>query len=275
MDTSGWHTLRVGTGDEVVLVVDFSAEASRAVAGFDDLVPLLPDRYTVRAPSRAAWLGDPESVAGSDARLAAWLATADSLGPEVVAVLGYCAGCRLAAAFVDRIVVPTPPATIFFDPLPVVPWTLCHEFVKAVTPLTPGLGQDVVERAVEQARAETDRTVDLDELARWLSTSYAGLASRGCEEIGIEPEFTEQLISRLTEYLRYLTISAATPAAPGPAPTLVLRSREPVPAELREYPVARQLDVPRAELLASQEAADLVTQVLTGRKLPAPETVKR
>ncbi|MER7420192.1 hypothetical protein ABT346_25990 [Micromonospora peucetia] len=274
MDISGWHTLRVGTGDEVILVVDFSAEASRAVAGFDDLVQLLPDRYTVRAPSRAAWADVPGGVVGPEAQLASWLATADDLGPEVLAVLGYCAGCRLAAAFADRIAAPTPPATIFFDPLPVVPQTLWYEFVKAVTPLAPGLGQDVVDRAAEQAGAQTDTTANLDELARWLSTSYADLASRACEEIGIETEFAEQLISRLSEYLRYLTIAAATPPVPGPAPALVLRSREPVPAELWEHADARQLDVPRAELLASQEAADLVTQVLAGRELAAPETVE-
>ncbi|WP_405115077.1 hypothetical protein OG559_11640 [Micromonospora sp. NBC_01405] len=274
MDIPGWHTLKVGTGGEVLLVVDFSAEASRAVAGFDDFVPLLPDRYTVRAPSRAAWADNTDSPVEPDAQFAAWLATADDFGPEVVAVLGYCAGCRLAAALAGRIATSTPPALIFFDPLPVVPQTLSYEFVKAVTPLAPGLGQDVVDGAAERALSQAESATSLDELARWLSTSYADLASRGCAELGIETEFAEQLISRLAEYLRYLTIAAATPSTPGPMPALVLQSREPVPAALHEYADARRLDVPRAELLGSREAADLVTQVLIGRELTAPGPVE-
>lgn len=262
MDIPGWNTLRVGTGDQVVLVVDFSAEASRLTAGFADLVPLLPERYTVRAPQRTTWTDHPDDP--PTARLDAWLAGAGQVGAEVVAVLGYCAGCRLAAAFADRVAGPTPPAVVLLDPLPVLPQTLLHEYEEAVGRLAPGLDPDVVARAVTTARDHANTDADLDELAGWLGRAYATLAVEGCRELGIDDEFAEQVVARLTGYLRYLTIAAVAPPS-GNAPALVLRSNEPLPAVLaREHPTARRLDVPRAELLGNRETAELVTRALTG-----------
>ncbi|NBE84047.1 hypothetical protein [Micromonospora rubida] len=277
MNNPMWHTLRVGTGSEIVLVVDFSADAGREAAGFSDLVPLLPDRYTVQATRRTTWTDDADGTVDPTARLQEWLSTADLFGPEVVAVLGYCAGCRLSVAFADRIAGPIPPAVVLFDPLPVVPQSLWQEYAKAVTQLAPGLGEAVVDQATERARAEAEAATGAGELARWLSGSYADLAPRGCEELGIDVEFAEQLISRLTGYLRYLAIAAAAPLSSGHAPALVLRSQEPVPSELLEHADARQLehvdarqlDTPRVELLRSQEAADLVTRLLAGRSRDA------
>lgn len=268
-----WDTLRVGTGSEIVLVVDFSADTGRETAGFGDLVPLLPDRYTVQAPLRSAWTDGEDGTVGPTARLEQWLSTAAQFGPEVVAVLGYCAGCRLSAAFADRIASPTAPVMVFFDPLPVLPQSLWQEYAKAVTQLAPGLGDSVVGQAIEHARVQADATTSIDELARWLSDSYADLAPRGCEELGIGAEFAEQLVSRLARYLRYLAIAAAAPLSPGSSPALVLRSHDPVPAALLEHADSlrlahadvRQLDMPRVELLGSQEAADLVTRLLSGR----------
>lgn len=262
MDIPEWNTLRVGTGDEVVLVVDFSAEASRLTAGFADLVPLLPDGYTVRAPQRTTWTEHPDGT--PSVRLAAWLAGAEQVGPEVVAVLGYCAGCRLAAAYADRIAGPNRPAVVLVDPLPVLPQTLLHEYEEAVERLAPGLAPDVVTRAVTAAREHAASYTDLAELAGRLSHGYAALAVEGCRELGIDDEFADQLVARLAGYLRYLTIAAAAPASDTP-PTLVLRSNEPLPAVLaREYPDAQQVAVSRAELLGHPTTAELVTRALAG-----------
>lgn len=64
MNNPMWHTLRVGTGSEIVLVVDFSADAGREAAGFSDLVPLLPDRHTVQASRRTTWTDDADGTIG-------------------------------------------------------------------------------------------------------------------------------------------------------------------------------------------------------------------
>ncbi|MEU9509355.1 hypothetical protein AB0D32_24105 [Micromonospora sp. NPDC048170] len=271
VDIPGWHTLRVGTGDEVVLTVDFGADAGRTTAGFADLVPLLPQRYTVLVSSRTAWTGEPGGAAGPSARLDAWLASADQFGPEVVAVVGYCAGCRLAAAFTERLPGPRPPALVLLEPLPVLPRTLWYEYSEALTRLAPGLGEDVVEKANERAWARADATgtgaTDIGDLAGWLSSSYAELATRGCAELDIDTEFADQLVHRMTGYLDYLTIAAAAPAT-DPAAALVVRSHEPVPAELDgqlDELGARRLDLPRLELLGSREVADLVAGALPSR----------
>ncbi|MEH0971285.1 hypothetical protein V6U77_09155 [Micromonospora sp. CPCC 205546] len=271
MAITEWNTLRTGSSDEVVLLVDFSAEASRMTAGFSNLVPLLPERYTVRAPQRAAWTGETDGGAGAAARLEQWLATADQFGAEVVAVLGYCAGCRLSAAFADRLTGPTPPAVVFLDPLPVFPETLLHEYQEAVNGLAPDLEPAVVELATRQAQDRVGTAADLTELATWLSGSYRALAVEGCRKLGIDDEFTEQLVARLTDYLQYLTIAAAAPP-PRSAPDLVLRSNTPMPSVLtQEYPAAELVDVPRADLLGSREVADLVTRVLSADAAGAGE----
>lgn len=255
-----WNTLSAGTSTECVLIVDFSADAGRQTGSFSDFVSLLPGRYTVWAPDHGTW-GDPTDTDPA-ARLAEWLAGADRFGPDVVAVVGYCAGYRLAAAFADHLAGPTPPALILLDPLPVLPQTLLHEYVQAVGQFAPVLQPEVVGRAVEWAKERAKQDNDLLTLARRLTASYTDLAADGCRELGIETEYGEQLVRRLSGYLSYLVIASTAPP-PRHSPTLVLRSSEPVSAALPEtYPDAPRLNVSRADLLRSQEVADMVTRVL-------------
>jgi hypothetical protein len=243
-----------------VLIVDFSADAGRQTGSFSDLVPLLPSRYTVWAPHHDTW-GDPTETDPA-ARRAEWLAGADRFGPDVVAVVGYCAGYGLAAAYADHLAGPKPPVLILLDPLPVLPQTLLYEYVEAVYQLASVLQPEVVGRAVEWAEERARQENDLLTLARHLTASYAGLAADGCRELGIETEFSEQLVGRLSGYLSYLVIASTAPP-PRNSPALVLRSREPLSAALAEpYPDAQQLNISRADLLRSQEVADMVTRVL-------------
>lgn len=263
-----WNTLSSGTGDDVVLIVDFSADSGRLTSGFSDLVPLLPDRYPVRAPHHGTW-GDLTGVDPATT-LAEWLASAGSFGPEVVAVVGHCVGCRLAGGFADRIASPEPPPLIFIDPLPVLPQNLLHEYVEAVNQFAPVLGPEVVARAVAWAEERAEKDPDLITLGRGLSRSFVELVADGCQALGIGPEYGDQLVHRLSGYLSYLVTAAMAPP-PQHGPALVVSSHEPVPAALAlDYPGTRRLDIPRDDLLRSQEVADLVTQVLaTGRAGPA------
>lgn len=262
MGVPEWNTLSAGTSAECVLIIDFSAEAGRQTGSFSELVPLLPGRYTVWAPHHDTW-GDPTDTDPA-ARLAEWLAGAGHFGPDVVAVVGYCAGYGLAAAFADHLAGPKPPALILLDPLPVLPQTLLHEYLEAVGQFAPVLQAEVIGRAVEWAKERAEQDNDLLTLARRLTASYTDLAADGCRELGIDTEYGEQLVRRLSGYLSYLVIASTAPP-PRNGPALVLRSSEPVSAAWAEpYPDAPRLNTSRADLLRSQEVADMVTQVLAG-----------
>ncbi|WP_433350238.1 hypothetical protein [Micromonospora sp. CA-111912] len=69
MNNPMWQTLRVGTGNEIVFVADFSVDAGREAAGFSDLVPLLPDRRTVQSPCRTSWTDGADGAVDPTAQL--------------------------------------------------------------------------------------------------------------------------------------------------------------------------------------------------------------
>lgn len=261
MTLDGWRLLRPGSGQGVVLSVDFTLARVRAQANFGDLARLLPEGPAVWGTGETCW---PAASGNPTDQLEHWLRRSRDFGGEVRAVLGFCAGASLARALADRLTGggDPAPAVILLDPVAANAQTMidqCDVAVRriAAPPGGPSSG------AVLPDPPELPDAVDLDVLATLLTERYAAVAAPICAAQGVPPAITEQLCQRVETNLRYLAL-CATADPPATAPALLVFSRDHVPPAGMRGGREVRLDVGQNELLADADVALAVAGALAG-----------
>ena len=268
-DGQAWVPL-TGTGDDVVLAVDFGG--AREEAGFGELAPLLPAGITVLASQSPAGL--PDGVAGAAARLDRW--RDEAAGRQVTAVLGYCAGAAVASWLAGEIGGDTP-AVVLLDPATTTAGTLLASYHTSTASLVEALGRPAEpdEEAAELAAAAEPTAAGLLDLAARLAARYERTAEEAGRELDLSDELVGDLVARFTRYLGYLVITRqaedrrqATPPSLSLVSAVHPADAFPAPGELRRF------EVPRSALLAEPEVAQAVAE-FTGLPTRVPGTPRR
>ncbi|MFB6618377.1 hypothetical protein ACIGFK_42195 [Streptomyces sp. NPDC085524] len=269
---STWKELSTGTGDEVVLAVDFDA-TGRGEARFSDFVPLLGSGFTV-------WETLPQAVASrpdlpADAYVKQWVDEVRTSGKRVKAVLAFCAGSVYAAAIAEEVEKwqGSFPQTILFDPERAAAASMYWQFHKAVGQMEAAVGAAEVGRVQDAAQRAQETCPSLGDLARRLLLLYHAIAQSACDKLGLDERRRAEMTETAGAFLTYLsTAEQIEPAAAWLRSTAItsatatsglngFRMLNPgheaalVADELR-------FDTPHVELLSSPVVAKAVTELL-------------
>jgi hypothetical protein len=268
IENEAWTRISAGavTGGPVVLAVDFDA-SGRSEATFRDLVKLLPRGpevwQAVTPPDDRAAPPDGHGAGPSAGHyIDRWLALPGGEGTRVHAVLGYCAGSVYASALADALeprLGTRPPVVVFNPGVPTVD-TLSHDFTGIVDGMTMLADE---ERAALQNRARRIRAEHAADFGA-VSDAYAALYLEACatvfERLGIDLGVGKQLTRMFLSYLDYLAAARSVEVRPGWRSGPALTARELAGTGFVEDETV--LDLSRAELLRSPEAARIVAGLL-------------
>jgi hypothetical protein len=201
----GWKTLVEGeAGAGVVLAVDFDG-TGRPEARFADLVAnLTAGRYGI-------WESVEPGLAvaerGCEAFLAHWMRRLVEEGPQIRAILGYCAGAVYAAALADKLAaargVRVP--LVLFDPETVDADDMLLEFKQAIGFMAGIIPQQEIDGWNELATAVRARHTDLRPLCDELLDLVREVGGPALDRVGLPEALRDELITILCSFLRYMT----------------------------------------------------------------------
>jgi hypothetical protein len=204
----GWKTLIEGdAGGGVVLAVDFDGPG-RPEARFADLAAnLAGGGYSV-------WESEQPDLAtaehGADAFLSHWMRRLVDDGPEIRAIIAYCAGSVHAAALAGRLAatrgVPVP--LVLFDPETVDRDSMLFEFNQSIGFMAGIVPEPEIEDWKQTATRVRDRHAQLRPLCDELLRLVREVGGPALERAGLSAALRDELIGVLASYLRYLTATA-------------------------------------------------------------------
>jgi hypothetical protein len=252
----GWERLSPGSGQKIVLAVDFEP-VGRPEACFSDLVTILdPPREIWEAAQPAVGQDKPASA---DAYLSYWSDGLPEGDWEISAVLGYCAGAVFAAALAEKIASwQAAPVSVLLDPEPPTGATLRKQFEHAMRGLAAG-GAEL--SWVQESLGRLGDSPDLSLLAAELSSLYQQASAPTFARIGLGPEMQADLFASFRSLMSYLVAATDVGAGKGWASATAITSAVPV---CEPVGVARQIrtGVDHADLLRSPLVAGLVSELL-------------
>jgi hypothetical protein len=204
----GWKSLVEGDPDGgVVLAVDFDG-AGRLEARFTDLVANLTSAgYSVWESTQP---GLADAGRGPDAFLSLWMRRLVEEGPEIRAILGYCAGSVYAAALADRLatVRGTQVQLVLFDPETVDADNLLFEFNQAIGFMAGIVPEPEIDEWKETATRVRARHEELRPLCDELLGLIREVGAPALDRAGLTEALREELIEILGSFLRYMTATA-------------------------------------------------------------------
>jgi len=201
--SGGWKTLAEGEG-EVVLAVDFDA-TGQPEARFADLVAnLTGGGYSVWETVQP----DPAvAEGGPGAYHAHWMQRLLDEGPEIRAILGYCAGAVHAAALADGLAAARGAQVplVLFDPETIDADSLLFEFQRVIglmAGIIPGPEIDACNETAMRVRA---RHADLRPLCDELLDLIRDVGVPALDRAGLSEAIRDELIGIFSSFMRYLT----------------------------------------------------------------------
>jgi len=205
--SGGWKTLAEGNGGDVVLAVDFDG-TGRPEARFADLVANLTGAgYSV-------WESVQPDLAvaerGSDAILSHWMERLVNDGPEITAILAYCAGSVYAAALAQELAAARglPVPLVLFDPETVDPDGMLFEFNQAIGFMAGIVPEEEVDSWKETATRVRARHEHLRPLCEELLGLVREVGVPALDRAGLSQELRDELIGMLCSFMHYLTATA-------------------------------------------------------------------
>jgi pimeloyl-ACP methyl ester carboxylesterase len=269
MRPSYWQTAHGGSGD---LVLGISFDTGRGESLLTDLAKSMGDRRFLEAlPPRPASV---DLAKGLDGYLAPWLEDLQHRGDRVSAIIGHCAGASLAAALAARLreVGGSEAALILLDPAEVDARTIATEYHLALRTLAAYLSADELVRA-QRAADSGSASADLLPMSQRMDSAYRVAMAAVCGRLPISAEHQDQLCTRLSSYLMYLTASRwaadrATSSTVRPA-AIALSAADDMestpsgaPAQ-NDATVTIRFGTDRAHLLSDPALADLISKTLS------------
>lgn len=271
MNSSGsWRRISQGDPHGKILAVDFDTSA-RPEAGFKQLAARL-------VPHREIWLTTQPDAADRELLPAAeylrhWQDQPGEPGGQVTVIMGYCVGGVFAAALADRIghQQGSRPALLLFDPEPVVIASLHRDFATAVSAMSILAEQERADWIAEAgaACAADDRaasdipasTSAFDTAARQVIKLYEAAAGRAFDQLGLDPETSEDLLAVYRSYVSYLSAAQQLDPAGGWAEAAALTSANSSPGA-RCAAAEQCFGVSTAELLDTGDVAAAASRFL-------------
>jgi hypothetical protein len=284
--SGGWKTLIEAHGDGgVVLAVDFDG-AARPEARFADLAANLAGAGYSVWESVQPDLATAEQ--GAAAFLSHWLRCLVDEGPEIRAIIAYCAGSVHAAALAGQLAaargVPVP--LVLFDPETVDPDSMLFEFNQAIGFMAGIVPEPEIEDWKQTATRVRDRHEQLRPLCDELLGLVRAVGAPALDRAGLSAAVRDELIEMLSCYLRYLTATteidpwdqwsaAAVFTSTSPRSGLnALRAagRGGPPIEVRQEIM---VDVDNTRLLADPAVAHALDELLTSFPPVGPARERR
>ncbi len=253
---AGWERLSNGSGQGIVLAVDFEA-VGRPEACFSDLVTILDPPREVWAVTQPA--AGQDMPASADAYLRYWSGGLREGGWEISAVLGYCAGAVFAAALAEQIAQwQATPVAVLLDPEPPTGATLRKQFGHAMRGLAASGAQ------LGWVRESLGRLGDSPDLS-WLAAELSSLYKQASEpvffRIGLGPEMQADLLASFRSLMSYLVAAASAGAGERWASATAIVSAVPI-CEPDGVVCQIRTGVDHADLLRSPVVAGLVSKLL-------------
>jgi hypothetical protein len=202
-DLISWRVLSEGTGNDVVLAVDFDA-TGRAEARFTDLAKALDPQFTI-------WETVPQEVSTEigtpgETFLSAWLAEVRDSGRTVSAVTGFCVGTVYASAMAERIAdwQASPPRLVLFDPelpslLAVYAW-----FSRAVDAVSAILGEQAAADAKAAAAVAAEGYPSLPAFGRQIAAIYRDAAKPAFERLELDDRRAAEFLGMFSAFIAFL-----------------------------------------------------------------------
>lgn len=269
MKPSYWRIAHGGSGD---LVLGISFDTGRGESLLTDLAESMGDhRFLEAQPPRPASVN---LAKGLDGYLAPWLEDLQHRGDRISGIIGHCAGASLAAALAVRLreVGGGQTALILLDPAEVDARTIATEYHLALRTLAAHLSADELLRAQSAADSGAENA-DLLPMSQRLDGAYRVAMAAVCGRLPISAEHQDQLCTRLSSYLMYLTASwwAANRATTSTVmPTAIAlstagdRGSASSGAPFRnDATVTIRFGTDRARLLSDPALADLISKTLS------------
>jgi hypothetical protein len=204
----GWKTLVEGGGaGGVVLAVDFDG-TGRPEARFADLAAnLTRGGYSVWESVQP---GLAVAELGSDALCSHWMRRLVDEGPEIRAILAYCAGAAYAAVLADGLAAGRGAGVplVLFDPETVDADDLLVEFRQAIGFLAGIIPEAEIDAFTERAMQVRARHVDPRPLCDELLKLVHDVGVPTLDRAGLPEAFRDELIELLSSFMRYLTAAA-------------------------------------------------------------------
>lgn len=264
-----WRVLAPGSGDRVLLAVDFGP--GRREAGFSDLVANLTPEPAVWETVFASQTADP--VTGTDPQrcVSHWLDDVTNAGLEVCGVLGYCAGgalARQAAGLLRTRGLPEPPV-VLFNPNHIDGALIQELFADSVEGYAGLLPDDQIRAALAAADGFTGTLgpdigmrppAALAEAMRGLQAVYDGVVHTVCDMLEAGEDVGREFSERFGAYLSYLVTAGRAGAAQGGTTTVIVSKNYDLPEAFGVED--HRLPVLRAALLADPTVARIVAEVL-------------
>lgn len=246
-----WIPLHRIGGDDVVLVVDIDA-TGRPGATFRDLSRLLPDGVET-------WHVVPPPASVVD-HIDWWTLNRPRPERPVRAVLGYCAGCAMAAALADAVEQDGRPPVVLFDPaLPSVA-SVHADFTATLASM---ISLSAAERAAAAERLSRLHGCARDDLAVFVAgivDTYLELCGQISDRLDIDDDVAQEMTRPFRAYMAYLLVSWRL-GATWAADDIAVTSRSHDSVRIRRQ-VA--VDVDRHALLRAPQAVAVVRSLLAG-----------
>lgn len=283
-----WRTLHEGSGDAVILAVDFDT-TGRTQAGFPELAAVWRPEATVLAALPPAgdvapdayvdhWLttlptpsapSTRSTVPGTPAASGSGGVPAPSARPDeetrVIAVLGYCAGAVFAAALADRLAErrQDAPVLVLLDPELPDAEGLYEDYEASgrslVTLLEPAEAEEFAAAARQTRSAHPGGDPAL--VGPELAAAYARAVDAAAERLDLDDDIRDELAGSFTAYVRYLAAASTL----DPLPTWAARATA-LTSTPPEHAVAHEerIDTSRGDLLRDSRTAEALNGVLNG-----------
>jgi thioesterase domain-containing protein len=269
MKPSYWRIAHGGSGD---LVLGISFDTGRGESLLTDLAESMGDHPFLEAlPPRPASVN---LAAGLDGYLAPWLEDLRHRGDRISGIIGHCAGASLAAALAVRLreAGGGETALILVDPAEVDARTIATEYQLALRTLAAHLSADELLRA-RSAAGSGAADADLLAMSRRMDSAYRVAMAAVCGRLPISAEHQDQLCTRLSSYLMYLTASwwaASRAAASTVRPTAIalptadgMGSAGSQGPSTNDAGVTIRFGTDRAHLLSDPALAELISRTLS------------
>lgn len=269
MKPSYWRIAHGGSGD---LVVGISFDTGRGESLLTDLAKGIGDlRFLEALPPSPASVN---LAKGLDGYLAPWMEDLPHHGDRISGIIGHCAGASLAAALAVRLreVGGGESALILLDPAEVDARSIVSEYHLALRTLAAHLSADELLRA-QSAAGSVAENADLLPMSQRMASAYRVAMATVCGRLPISAEHQDQLCTRLSSYLTYLTASwwaanhattsTVTPAAIALSTADYMGWTSSGAPSNNDATVTIRFGTDRAHLLSDPALADLISKTLS------------
>lgn len=253
MELGNWRRLGTGTGDGVILCVDFGPRTGqRGFGRLADNLRAVSPAYSIYAAVPPHSRGGLRASTDPQRYLRCWLAPIAEARPRVRAVLTFCVGGRFAGPMVRAVtgLGRGEPAVVLLDPTVVSAASLCAEFDDGLDSLRAHFSAAELTAVRERVRGWGEGT-DLVTVAEALCVEHRALVGTAFARAGLQDHLVDAMCGRFTTYLGYLVAAGRVGQDDTSTPATVLLSRDHPPADgyLRRFQVRNE------ELLGAVEVA--------------------